>query len=53
MPASGRKTKSTYTVKSIETVMAGADVQARIFTLAPGDVIPWHHHSETADHYLC
>ena len=32
--------------------MLGADVQARIFTLAPGEVIPWHLHSETTDHYF-
>jgi quercetin dioxygenase-like cupin family protein len=47
-----RTTKSNYTVKSVETVLAGSDVQARIFTLAPGEVIPWHHHSETTDHFF-
>jgi hypothetical protein len=29
-----------YTVKSIETVAVGSDVQARLFTLAPGETIP-------------
>ena len=52
MPASSEKTKPNYTVKSVETVIAGSDVQARIFTLAPGDVIPWHYHSETTDYYF-
>jgi quercetin dioxygenase-like cupin family protein len=46
------KTKSNYAVKSVETVVAGGDVQARIFTLAPDEVIPWHYHSETTDHYF-
>ena len=41
-----------YTVKSIETVLEAADVKARIFTLAPGDVIPWHYHSYIADHFF-
>ena len=50
MPANAQQ--SDYTVKSVETVVDGADVKARIFTLAPGDVIPWHYHSETTDHYF-
>jgi quercetin dioxygenase-like cupin family protein len=44
--------KRNYTVKSVESVLEAADVKARIFTLAPGDAIPWHHHSETTDHYF-
>jgi mannose-6-phosphate isomerase-like protein (cupin superfamily) len=52
MPASGQKTKLNYTVKSIGTVVAGVDVQARIFTLTLGEIIPWHYHSETTDHYF-
>jgi mannose-6-phosphate isomerase-like protein (cupin superfamily) len=45
-------TKANYTVKNIEVVAKGADIQARIFTLAPGEVIPWHRHSESTDHYF-
>jgi len=41
-----------YQVKRIETVMVGSDVQARLFTLAPGDTIPWHYHTESVDHYF-
>lgn len=43
---------SNYQVKSIEPVMMGTEVRARLFTLAPRDVIPWHLHSEAADHYF-
>jgi quercetin dioxygenase-like cupin family protein len=43
---------TNYTVKNVETVAAGTDVQARLFTLAPGEVIPWHSHSEIADHFF-
>lgn len=45
-------TKLDYTVKNIEPVVVGTDVQARIFTLAPGESIPWHRHSESTDHYF-
>ncbi len=41
-----------YQVKNIEPVVVGSDVQARIFTLAPRDVIPWHYHGESTDHYF-
>ncbi len=42
-----------YEVKSFETIVAGSDVRARLYTLAPGDVIPWHYHSEVTDWYFC
>ena len=42
-----------YEVKSVETIVAGSDVHARLYTLAPGDIIPWHFHSEVADWYFC
>jgi quercetin dioxygenase-like cupin family protein len=41
-----------YQVKSVEPVVVGTDVQVRLFTLAQGDVIPWHYHSESTDHYF-
>jgi quercetin dioxygenase-like cupin family protein len=41
-----------YTVKNIEPVVIGTDVQARVFTLSPGEVIPWHYHGESTDHYF-
>jgi quercetin dioxygenase-like cupin family protein len=43
---------SNYRVKSIDPVLIGSDVQARLFTLAPGDTIPWHYHNESTDHYF-
>ena len=41
-----------YIVKSIEPVAIGSDVQARIFTLAPREQIPWHFHSAVSDSYF-
>jgi quercetin dioxygenase-like cupin family protein len=41
-----------YSVKSVEPVAIGNDVQARVFTLAPGEEIPWHFHSAVTDWYF-
>ena len=41
-----------YAVKSVEPVAIGSDVQARLFTLAPGETIPWHFHSAVTDWYF-
>src|SRR5271167_1881130 len=41
-----------YAVKAIEPVAVGSDVQARLFTLAPGETIPWHFHSTVTDWYF-
>jgi quercetin dioxygenase-like cupin family protein len=39
-------------VKKIEAIAIGTDVRARLFTLAPAEVIPGHHQSESTDHYF-
>ncbi len=41
-----------YQVKAVEPVAVGSDVQARIFTLAPGETIPWHFHNAVTDWYF-
>jgi quercetin dioxygenase-like cupin family protein len=51
-PTGKAANQPSYTVKDVELVMAGPQVQARVFTLAPGDTIPWHYHSESTDHYF-
>ncbi|MGH7073339.1 MAG: cupin domain-containing protein [Stellaceae bacterium] len=45
--------KPNGTVKNIETVAEGKDLRAQLFTLAPGDVIPWHYHSHITDQFFC
>jgi quercetin dioxygenase-like cupin family protein len=40
-----------YKVRHIRVVAKSADVLVREYTLDPGETIPWHHHSEVADHY--
>jgi quercetin dioxygenase-like cupin family protein len=44
---------ASYTVKNLETIAEGSDVRARLYTLAPGDVIPWHYHTAVTDWYFC
>jgi quercetin dioxygenase-like cupin family protein len=44
--------RKPYRVKKVEPIAVGTDVQARMFTLAPDDAIPWHQHSECMDHYF-
>jgi quercetin dioxygenase-like cupin family protein len=48
-PASDRP---RYTVKETKTIMADPLIRARLFTLAPREIIPWHRHSEVTDHYF-
>ncbi len=52
MPADVEPRKPGYSVKNVETVVAGQDVRVRIYTLAPGEVIPWHSHTEIADDFF-
>jgi mannose-6-phosphate isomerase-like protein (cupin superfamily) len=42
-----------YVIKGLETVAKGSDLQARLYTLAPGEVIPWHFHTHVTDWYFC
>jgi quercetin dioxygenase-like cupin family protein len=41
-----------YQVKNVEPVVVSEDIQVRVFTLAQGDIIPWHYHRESTDHYF-
>ena len=40
-----------YKVRAIHVVAKGSDVLVREYTLDPGEVIPWHRHTEVADYY--
>jgi quercetin dioxygenase-like cupin family protein len=52
MTTSDRANAPAYKVKHVEPVIKGSDVQARVFTLAPGEAIPWHYHRQSTDHYF-
>ncbi len=38
---------SDYERKNVEPVVVSNDIQVHVFTLAQGDVIPWHYHRES------
>ena len=40
-----------YKVRAIHVVAKGSDVLVREYTLDPGEVIPWHRHTEVSDYY--
>ena len=52
MSVNAQPKRSSYCVKDVETVASGKDIRVRLFTLAPGEVIPWHSHSEIADEFF-
>lgn len=40
-------------ISGLETVMEGADMRALVLTLAAGETVPWHYHSEIVDMVFC
>lgn len=54
MPAEEKApSKQYYEVQKVKTVVAGANIQVREFTVAPNEEIPWHAHSEVTDWCYC
>jgi quercetin dioxygenase-like cupin family protein len=37
----------------VSVVAKGADVLVREYVLDPGELIPWHHHSQVTDRFFC
>jgi quercetin dioxygenase-like cupin family protein len=49
-----RRTKGTgLQIAGFETVMEGADMRALVLTLAAGECVPWHYHSDITDRFFC
>jgi quercetin dioxygenase-like cupin family protein len=45
--------RGAYPLENREVVMEGKDMRASILTLAPGQCVPWHYHSEVTDVFFC
>ncbi|MBW8268201.1 cupin domain-containing protein [Caldovatus aquaticus] len=45
--------RGSYPLEKREVVMEGADMRASVLTLAPGQCVPWHYHSEVTDVFFC
>ena len=43
----------TLEIAGYETAMEGADMRAVVLTLAAGQCVPWHYHSEISDSFIC
>lgn len=42
-----------YAIESFETVAETEALRVVVLTLAPGELVPWHYHSEVTDHFFC
>lgn len=52
--APGREEQhAQYTVSSRKWIANGQDVSVKEFTLAAGEEVPWHHHTEVFDVFYC
>jgi len=52
MTNTNKRGSPAYQVDRIEVVLKSDDVLARVFTLVPGDKVPWHYHKLSSDHYF-
>jgi quercetin dioxygenase-like cupin family protein len=47
------RSRSNYPLAGRELVAEGADLRVQVLTLAAGQCVPWHYHSEVSDHMVC
>ena len=47
------RTSGDYEIENQEVVAEGADMRMLELTLAAGQSVPWHYHSEIADTFVC
>jgi len=47
------RSRATYELAGRELVAEGADLRVQVLTLARGQSIPWHYHSEITDQMVC
>ncbi len=47
------RSRGSYELAGRELVAEGADLRVQVLTLAAGQAIPWHYHSEITDQMVC
>lgn len=47
------RTQGNYEIAGRELVAEGADLRVTVLTLARGQCVPWHYHSEITDSFVC
>src|SRR5260370_95625 len=48
-----RTAPAGYEIAGRETVAEGVDLRVQVLTLAAGQCVPWHYHSEITDSFVC
>jgi quercetin dioxygenase-like cupin family protein len=47
------RNRGKYEIAGSEVVAEGADMRVSVLTLAAGQSVPWHYHSEISDSFVC
>ena len=47
------RNRGNYELAGHEVVAEGADLRVSVLTLAAGQAVPWHYHSEVTDQMVC
>ena len=47
------RSRGNYEIAGRELVAEGADMRVTVLTLARGQCVPWHYHSEITDSFVC
>ena len=47
------RSRGNYQIAGRELVAEGADMRVTVLTLARGQCVPWHYHSEITDSFVC
>ena len=47
------RSRGDYTIANRELVAEGADLRVQVLSLAAGQCVPWHYHSEISDNFVC
>jgi len=46
------RSRGTYEIAERELVAEGADLRVQVLTLAAGQCVPWHYHTEVTDSFV-
>ena len=47
------RNRGNYTIAGCELIAEGADLRVQVLSLAAGQCVPWHYHSEISDSFVC
>jgi quercetin dioxygenase-like cupin family protein len=47
------RNRGSYEIAGRELVAEGSDMRVTVLTLAAGQCVPWHYHTEVTDSFVC